>query len=113
MTIVRKFVLTVLSNPVEGRKAEYNNWYSNQHLADVLKVPGFLSAQRFRLAQDNNSESWKYLALYEFEADDPTQTLAAPTARAGSPEMVISQAMDMQAYSMQPWVAITEKLTKR
>lgn len=107
----KKCVLVVLSNPVAGREAEFNDWYSNQHLADVLKVPGFLSAQRFQLGMEEGDAAWKYLAIYEFEANDPAESLAALTARAGSPEMVISQAMDMQAYSAVPWVAITEKLS--
>lgn len=107
---MKKCVLVVLSNPVAGREAEFNDWYSNQHLADVLKVPGFLSAQRFKLGQEGSGAAWQYLAIYEFEAADPAEALAVLTARAGSPDMVISEAMDMQTYSVVPWVAITEKL---
>lgn len=104
-----KCVLVVLSNPVAGREDEYNHWYTTQHLADVLRVPGFVSAQRFRIAQDDGSAAWKYLALYEFEADDPAKALAELTARAGTPDMVLSEAMDMQAYSVTPWVAICDR----
>jgi hypothetical protein len=108
---VKKCVLVVLSNPVAGREAEFNDWYSNQHLADVLKVPGFSSAQRFKLGLVDSNMQWTYLAIYEFEAVNPADALEALTARAGSPDMVISQTMDMQAYSAVPWVAITEKIT--
>ena len=41
----------ILSNPVAGREDEFNEWYTKQHLDDVLKVPGFVAAQRFT-AQD-------------------------------------------------------------
>lgn len=106
-------VLIVLSNPVAGREDEYNNWYSQQHLADVLKVPGYKSAQRFTLAQADASAQWRYLAIYEFETDDPANAMAALMSRAGSPDMVLSEAMDMQAYSAVPWVAITDKLNNK
>lgn len=107
---MQKFVLQVLSNPVAGREDEYNRWYDEQHLADVLKVPGFLSAQRFTLASSDDTEStWRYLALYEFEAEDAAQAMAALTERAGGPEMPLSEAMDMNVYSVTPWVAITDR----
>lgn len=102
-------VLVVLSNPVPGREDEYNAWYTNQHLADVLKVPGFKSARRFTLALPDSSNPWQYLAIYEFQADDPAVAMAALMACAGSPDMVLSEAMDMNAYSAVPWVAICDQ----
>jgi hypothetical protein len=44
-----KHVFVVFTNPVEGKEATYNDWCDNRHLPDVLDVPGFVSAQRFRL----------------------------------------------------------------
>jgi hypothetical protein len=40
----------VRSNPVPGREEEYHDWYSRQHLPQLLAVPGFASAQRFVLS---------------------------------------------------------------
>jgi len=37
-----KYLLLVTSNPVEGRDAEYNRWYTEEHLRDVLKLDGFV-----------------------------------------------------------------------
>ncbi|UCV23648.1 DUF4286 family protein [Ferribacterium limneticum] len=108
---MNKYVLMVLSNPVAGKEDEYNEWYTNQHLADVLKVPGFKTAQRFTLIQDDPTANWKYLAIYEFETKDPASALAELTARAGSTDMVLSQAMDLQNYSVTPWVAISDKVS--
>ncbi|MFY9327543.1 MAG: DUF4286 family protein [Georgfuchsia sp.] len=105
--------MIVLSNPVAGREDEYNDWYTNRHLADVLKVPGFKSARRFKLAQDDPAAKWKYLAIYDFESDEPAKTLAALNAAASSPEMVLSEAMDMSNFSMSPWVAICDKQTAK
>jgi len=44
------YKLIALGNPVEGQDTEYNDWYTNQHLQDVTDVPGYRSAQRFKLA---------------------------------------------------------------
>ena len=31
-------ILVVLSSPVEGREDEYNEWYSNVHLREVVEI---------------------------------------------------------------------------
>lgn len=104
-------VLVVMSNPVAGREKEYNDWYSNQHLADVLKVPGFKAARRYTLVGDDvASAKWKYLAIYEFSTDNLAETLAAMLARAGTPDMVLSEAMDLSDYAMSSWAALAPKL---
>ena len=66
-----------LTNAVDDREDEYNDWYNNTHLKDVLNVPGFVSAQRFRLssAQRMANPPYKYLAIYEIETDDIHRTI--------------------------------------
>jgi hypothetical protein len=107
---MKKHVLVVLSNPVRGREDDYNEWYSHQHIQDVLRVPGFLSAQRFTIAQDDANARWRYLAIYEFEAALAADVLPELFSRAGTAQMVLSEAMDLQHYSATPWVAITDRL---
>lgn len=110
---MKNCVLVVFSNPVSGREDEYNDWYNRVHLTDVLKVPGFVSAQRFEIASGEvvDGAGWRYLAIYEFRAEDPAAALSALTRLAGTPEMVLSEAMDMTNYSAVPWVSITGKIT--
>lgn len=110
---MKECVLVVLTNPVAGREDEYNDWYTNRHLADVLKVPGFKAARRFKLAQDDPAAKWKYLAIYEFETNDPAKALGELNSYAGTPDMVLSEAMDMNDFSMGAWVAITDKLVAK
>ena len=105
---MKNCVLMVLTRPVAGREAEYNDWYTNTHLADVLKVPGFKSAQRFTLAKAGDAD-WDYLAIYEYKSEEPERTMEVLLRYAGTPDMVLSQAMDMGSYFATPWVAITEK----
>ena len=51
------------------REDEFNDWYSNTHLPDMLEVPGMISATRWMSAENMEGEKRKYLALYELEAD--------------------------------------------
>ena len=91
-----KYTFMVLTNPVEGQEDTYNDWYTNRHLADVLNVPGFVSAQRFKLAdaqRGGSPQPWRYLALYQIDTDDLKKTLAILSERSGTEAMVLSDAM--------------------
>jgi hypothetical protein len=70
----RRYVFVVLTNPVEGREDDYNDWYTNQHLPDLLRIDGFISAQRFELTEVQRltqfPHPYKYAAFYEIETDD-------------------------------------------
>src|SRR5690242_6674580 len=84
-TLMAKHVFVVLTNPIDGQEDAYNDWYSNTHLADVLKIPGIIAAQRFKLSdvQRDAVLPFRYLALYEVETDDLSSTLAELKKRAG------------------------------
>jgi len=91
-----KHVFVVLTNPVEGKEDAYNEWYTNVHLGDVLKVPGIVAAQRFKLSDVQRGEPpfpWRYLALYEIDTDDFTHTITVLKERSGTSAMVISDAL--------------------
>ena len=45
-----KYKFIVFSKPVAGKEEEYNDWYQNRHLGEVVQTPGFVAAQRFSLA---------------------------------------------------------------
>jgi hypothetical protein len=70
--VVPKGIMVVESGPAEGREDEYNDWYTNTHIPEILtKVPGFTSATRYRVAHpDQPGSKARYLAIYELEADD-------------------------------------------
>ena len=66
--------LVVNSNPKPGREREYNSWYSEQHLPDVLKAPGMKSAERMVVVEDSGYRidlKHRYLTIYDVETDDP------------------------------------------
>jgi hypothetical protein len=99
-----KHVFVVFTNPTPGQEAEYNAWYTGQHLPDVLDVPGFVSAQRFKLSDTQRAAGpfpWQYLALYQIETDDLQKTLGELAARSGTSAMVISDALGAERLA---WV---------
>jgi hypothetical protein len=53
-------------------EAEFNAWY-DAHLDEILSIPGFRSAQRFRLepavVDEEAGVHYRYLALYEVDVD--------------------------------------------
>lgn len=67
MTRYYYFAFSDCNDP--AREDEYNDWYSNTHLPDMLETPGMLRATRW-MAVEPGKNVRKYLALYEFEADD-------------------------------------------
>ena len=92
----KSYKFIVLTNAVEGRDGEYNDWYSNVHLPDVLAIPGMVKAERFELAEFQRSAlplPYRYLAIYEIETDDLKSVSNEIGKRAGTSAMVISDAM--------------------
>jgi len=75
-----KHVLVVLTNPVTGMDDEYNSWYNDTHLEDVVGLEGFTSAKRFRFESAHGSSenpTQSYLALYEVEENQYENARAA------------------------------------
>jgi uncharacterized protein (TIGR02118 family) len=47
------------------KEAEFNNWYNNVHIPDVLKYPGCVSARRYEAL--SGEDKFQYMAVYEFK----------------------------------------------
>ena len=91
-----RYIFAVQSNSAEGLEREYNDWYSNQHLADVLACPGVVGARRLTLADKQilpTPHTFKYFCLYEIELDDLQTFIDALLSRAGTERMPINRAM--------------------
>jgi len=108
---MHEFQFVVFSNPVAGREAEYNRWYQEQHLPDVVKVPGVVSAQRFQLA-DNSTMAHRYLALYEIRTDNIEAVMQDIYGRVGTAEMPMSDALDIEGVAMHVFAATGPKVCK-
>lgn len=107
-----KHMLLMLANPVEGHEDEFNRWYEERHVPDLLRVPGFKTAQRFVLSDVQRTpppHPYRYLALYEIETDDLQMTISEMLKRAGTADMVISDALDTSRLGA-VFRPITEKI---
>lgn len=96
----KKYTFLAFTNPTPGKEEEYNQWYEEHHLKDVINCPGFVSARRFRLAAtqfefNTVTPTYRYLAMYEIETDDVAASLKEVVARAGTADMVMIDAIDM------------------
>ncbi len=109
-----KYTFVVLTNPTPGKEAEYNRWYNEQHIPDVLQAKGFVCAQRFRLADTqmggDTNKSYKYLALYEIETDDLQASLDDLASRRNTPDMIMSDAIDLKNASAFIFTPVAEKV---
>lgn len=109
-----RYNLFAFTNPVPGQEQEFNDWYTDVHLGDVLKLPGVQAAQRFSLADVQLREGphpWSYMAVYEIEIDDLNRTLTALRAASGTDAMPLSPALQ---DSRMVWIyePITERVER-
>ncbi|HIB10988.1 MAG TPA: hypothetical protein EYO17_03525, partial [Dehalococcoidia bacterium] len=50
--------------------ADFNAWYNDEHIGDLLKFPGFLNAARYQALKGGP----RYLAMYELESVEVLQS---------------------------------------
>lgn len=109
-----RYKMVVLSHPVEGREAEFHDWYQNVHLDQVLACKGFKSAQRFRLARNMMPrEAWPHLAIYEIETDDIDAVLDEVRGKAGGESLLISAAIDTESAYASIYEEVDPRVAKK
>jgi hypothetical protein len=72
--------MVVLANHAAGREAEFNRWYDEVHVPEVLQVGPIVACQRFKIVDAQMMpQTHSYLAIYEFEgtAKEAVEALAA------------------------------------
>ena len=74
-------IFVVESNPSSPEKAaEFEAWYQNEHLPEVLAVPGMVSATRYRVSDDapamGGPLTHRYMVVYEIDGE-PNDVMAA------------------------------------
>lgn len=99
----------VFTNAADGRDGEFNRWYDDVHLGEVMQVPGFVGATRFRIKPTGDAKlKHAYLAIYSMQTDDPAAALGELTGRAGRGEMQMSDAMasDVETLLVEELVSV-------
>ncbi|SPM30692.1 DUF4286 family protein [Mycobacterium terramassiliense] len=74
-------VESVPSSP--DREDEYNTWYDEIHIPELLKLDGIVAARRLRPVDGNGP----YVAIYELEGEDLQAILDNMIANAGQLHM--------------------------
>ena len=65
-------VLMIVESRVDpDKEEEFNRWYDDQHLPDVVGCPYFIAAARYRSSDDSPPV---YLALYVLESEAAVDT---------------------------------------
>ena len=97
-------IYIVQTNPLEGREDEYNDWYTNQHLQDIVALPGFVSAQRFVVepAPDSPSPTFRYVAAYTIEGSVEDALAALAGAASSGLHLSSSLAPEMSSTILRP-----------
>jgi hypothetical protein len=99
--------MVVQSEPVSpSREDEFNDWYDNTHIPEILAVPGFVSARRYKVHGDS-ATGRAYLAIYELDADDLMAPATELRARAASGQ---NHSTDALALDPPPVVTFYELL---
>jgi hypothetical protein len=73
-----RYYMLVLANPVPGLENDFNDWYSNMMMGDLMQLPGWLGVQRFRIISDagldprptNAGYQNGYLAIWDEQGAD-------------------------------------------
>ena len=79
-----KGIILVETRPSSpDRDQEYNTWYDEVHLRELVALDGFVSARRLRPVDGDGP----YVALYEIEGDDLQAVLENLNANAGQLHM--------------------------
>ena len=77
---MQKWINLIETNCNPEREDEYNDWYDNIHVPDILATPGFVRARRF-VHKELRDGRGKYMAMYEIETDDIEQTMKVRLAK--------------------------------
>lgn len=99
-----RYIQVVLSNAIEGKDAEFNDWYEGVHIPDVLRVPGCVSAERFcaKGSEDQSPSKHQYMTLYEWNAPSEN-SIRESMARARS-EGLLRGTEYIDRETIQSWI---------
>jgi hypothetical protein len=108
----QKYYFMVFSNPVSGKEDTYLKWYEGQHIHDLLRMPGFVAAQFFKLSdtQFDGTQPQRYMMIWEIETDNLPAVFADVNARLKDGRTVFTDAFD-PAYNSITMSPITRRVT--
>ncbi len=94
--MAKKYKMIIFTNAVEGQDQDFNDWYQNTHLKQIVSIKSFKAAQRFRLITSiapGGPEPSRYMAIYDIETDDIGASLKAMNDVAAGGQMPLPASM--------------------
>ncbi len=93
--------------PDDVDEDEFNAWY-DAHLGEILSIPGFVSAQRYRLepvvVDAGEPVTYRYLSLYEIEGDPDELLVQMERASLGTSDAYRNRkGVDDSGPELPPW----------
>jgi hypothetical protein len=106
------YLVLALSNAIAGEEDAFEKWY-DQHLNEMLDIPGVASAQRYAVAPMTIRDAeglpapvppptHQYLVVYQLE-QEPDELMKEFLARAASGQLTPSTSQVMTTFSMTSW----------
>lgn len=112
-----RFIQIVFSDPLPGRDDEFNEWYDNVHVPELLAVPGMVSAQRYRLrdaaiyhAEGGAVPDHRYAIIYEMEGDVDA-ILGKIQQGVADGQIHMADCLDMSSWRLSFWEPRGPKVT--
>ena len=90
-------VLRVFTNATDGNDEEFNRWYDEFHMQEVIETPGFIACERFELGatqMDSEERVHRDLAIYEIEGDPAA---ALKSLQESAPRMQMTDTLNLAA----------------
>ena len=104
-----KHIMVVFTDPTPDNDEQYNTWYNEVHLPEVLSTEGFVRAQRYKVSDMMPGVTdHGYVAIYEMETDDPKAAMKA--LRGQSKTFNLSDAADLRHAKMFLASAVSESI---
>jgi hypothetical protein len=81
-----RYAFLVFANPIPGREAEFNDWYTTTHMGDLLQLAGWVGGQRFRIVTSVQPRpsvagyGHGYLMIWDLEETEANAALSRMTA---------------------------------
>src|SRR5690349_21106658 len=83
---LHRYAMLVFANPIPGHEAEFNDWYNNTHMGDLVQLEGWMGAQRYRIVTNVTPRptaagyNHGYLIIWDLQEDEPMKALNRMTA---------------------------------
>ncbi len=68
-------LFVVKATITRDRETDFNRWYNEEHVPQVLRFPGLVSARRYKALE--GEEHFQYMAVYELQDEATYRRLMA------------------------------------